>query len=194
MSVGMAIQFSMYFIIVYILFALKPGKESKNRVNRHLLLVFLVMGAIPLIEMETAKVPYFLIILLVIGYLIHFYLKQVATDKLQLNTPLGYLVFYFASLFFILLYGGSSTAVFPEIFIVAVLFASANTGRKVSLGVAFLSVFTISLLFLDQPIPSKLHQVMLTSVVLLGMVFIIGMTYKRSLVQAKRNKEIVDGE
>lgn len=187
-SLPYIIQILIYLFIIYYLFSIKVSYENRYRMNEFLLISIMIFS---MLSLKGAFVDHRIgtaIFLVVMGVGIWLFLRQVRKNEISVHTPFGYLSFYFLILFIVLITGNSLSILFPEIFLLAVLFGIVNAGRKISFAISLMTATTIGLLYLHDPVSTgMLYRVCTTIVLLMVIPQIAGYVYKKR-VEVARNK------
>lgn len=155
------------------------------------LFLLLTVMTVSLFSLRGAYVEHLLgtvICLIVLGSGMWFFIQEIRKDQFSVHNPLGYLSFYFLILFIVLITGSSLSILFPETFLLAVLFGVTNAGRKISFAIALMSVTTIGLLYLDTPVTSgMIYRMGLTVVLLVVIPQVAGYIYNKKVREASKH-------
>jgi hypothetical protein len=180
------IQILIYLFVIYHLFSIKASYEHRQRINEHLLIAIIVLSLLALKGEYVKNVIGTATYLAVVGAGMWYFLLQLRKDELSVHTPIGYLSFYFLILFIVLITGNSLSILFPEVFILAVLFGMVNAGRKISFAISLMTATTIGLLYLHDPVSTvMLSRVSVTIVLLIVIPQIAGYVYKKRIDDAR---------
>jgi hypothetical protein len=185
-SLPYIIQILIYLFVIYYIFSIKASYEHRHRINEHLLIAVMAFSMLALKGEYVQNVIGTAIFLVVMGAGMLYFLLQLRKDELSVHSPIGYLSYYFLILFIVLITGNSLSILFPEIFILAVLFGIANAGRKISFAISLMTATTIGLLYLHDPVSTvMLSRVSVTIVLLIVIPQIAGYVYKKKLEDAR---------
>jgi hypothetical protein len=180
-------QLCIYVFMIYFLLSVNITNKYRKRMNDYLFLVLIVVS---IVSLKNAYIDHFYAVVLGITILLSclwYFLRHVKNDHLALHTPLSYLSFYFVILILVIISGGSLSLLFPEVFILAVLFVITNTGRKISFGVAVMGATTISLLYLNNAVsPVMIIRVSITIALMIAIPQIYGFMYRKKTEVARR--------
>jgi hypothetical protein len=174
------VQICIYIFTIYFLLSMNITNKYRQQMNDYLFLVLLIVSIISLKNAYLSHVYTVVLGMLILLSGLWYFLRQVKNDRFTLHTPLGYLSFYFIILILVLISGGSLSLLFPEVFLLGVLFVITNTGRKISFGVAVMGATTISLLYLHNPVTSSMiYRVCITITLMVAIPQIFGYIYKK---------------
>jgi hypothetical protein len=183
------IQLCIYLFTIYFLLSVNITNGYRQQMNDYLLLILSIVSVLSLKNTHHDHIYVVAIAMFILLSILFYFLQKVKNDRFALHTPLGYLSFYFSILVLVLLSGSSLSLLFPEIFLLAVLFATTNAGRKISFGVALMGATTIGLLYLHNPVASgMLYRVCVTISFMIAIPQVVGLIYKKKieLVRAER--------
>jgi hypothetical protein len=181
------VQLCIYIFMIYFLLSVNITDKYRQRMNDYLFLVLLVVSIISLKSAYLDHIYAVVLGMIILLSCLWYFLRHVKNDHLTLHTPLGYLSFYFIILILVIISGGSLSLLFPEVFILGVLFVITNTGRKISFGVAVMGATTISLLYLDNAVsPVMIFRVCITIALMIAIPQMYGFIYKKKTEVARR--------
>jgi hypothetical protein len=181
------VQLCIYIFMIYFLLSVNITDKYRQRMNDYLFLVLLIVSIISVKSAYLDHVYAVLVGMIILLSGLWYFLRHVKNDQLTLHTPLGYLSFYFIILILVIISGGSLSLLFPEVFLLGVLFVITNTGRKISFGVAVMSATTISLLYLDNPVSSgMIYRVCIIIALMVAIPQIFGFICKKKTEIARR--------
>lgn len=170
---------TIYFIVLYYFLTIRTVREKRLSKTYPVLVGFTFIALVE-VNHYARLADYFAIpIVLLISGIIYFYLLRVHYNKLSIDTPAAYMSVYFACLLLMLLTSSSESRAYPEIFILAVMFASLYSGRKVTTGVSVMSIATIIFLYLNNPVAMQEWRIASTLVLLVALPQALAILYEK---------------
>ncbi len=118
--------------------------------------------------------------------ILFFFNHKMYKDNIGFRPIYHHYAFYLMVLHSIFLTNNHDSILFPVLFILPVLFVSVNFSRRESTGIAILSIVTIILILLADPMRTKLIEVIVTCLFILVLPQIVGYLIKMHLQHVRR--------
>ncbi|WP_202079374.1 hypothetical protein [Caldalkalibacillus salinus] len=179
------VQLCMLTLLLVIITSMKIDAAYRDRVNQVMLAVLVIFSFIALMLVPRHMLLYALLLVVVLLGLLTYFLHQVGEQHVLIDHPVAYLAFYFPVIILVMISGQATSPLFPEAFVLPVIYITIHVGRRISYGVVMISTVTVLLLLLHRDVGDVVMRAVVTVAVMIMLPQLYYIVYQRNKAKAK---------